>query len=164
MGFHWISSKTETRESSISGKGLFAVENIKKDELMVVFGGYVMSVGEWRALPDDVREEVIQIHENFLIGAKKTEELGDGDYVNHSCNPNTGIKGQVVLVAMRDIEKDEEITFDYATVVSGIDFKMKCNCGSKNCRKIMTSDDWKKPELQKKYKGYFSYYLEEKMI
>jgi hypothetical protein len=36
-------------------------------------------------------------------------------------------------------------------------------CGSPNCRGLITEEDWKIPELQKKYDGYFSWYLQEKI-
>ena len=69
---------------------------------------------------------------------------------------------------MRNIKKHEEITFDYATTVSrsigsDIVFEMECKCGTKNCRKKITEDDWKLRKLQKKYNGYFSQYLLEKI-
>jgi hypothetical protein len=71
-------------------------------------------------------------------------------------------------VAMRDIGKDEEITFDYAMVLSqsvgsDIVFTMECQCGSNNCRKAISEENWKMPEIQKKYRGFFSEYLLEKI-
>ena len=56
-------------------------------------------------------------------------------YANHSCNPNCGIKDKMKLVAIKSIKKDEEITFDYATLKLRI--KMQCQCGSPNCRKML---------------------------
>jgi len=90
-------------------------------------------------------------------------------YFNHSCNPNAGFKGQIFLVAMRNIRKGEQITFDYGMVLHEIknldkQYKLKCYCGSKKCRRFITFNDWKKPELQKKYFGYFQLYLQEKLI
>ena len=35
-------------------------------------------------------------------------------HLNHSCEPNLGLQGQIAFVAMRDIAADEELTFDYA--------------------------------------------------
>jgi hypothetical protein len=69
---------------------------------------------------------------------------------------------------MRDIKKDEEITFDYAMVVSesvgsSIIFEMECECGSPVCRKRITESDWMLPELQRRYNGYFSQYIQEKI-
>jgi len=64
---------------------------------------------------------------------------------------------------MRNIKPGEEITYDYAMTDSDPDDYFKCNCGAKNCRRIITGKDWKSPSLQKKYRGYFSFYIQEKI-
>jgi len=46
---------------------------------------------------------------------------------------------------------------------SDIVFEMECKCGSRNCRKQITENDWRLPELRRKYNGYFSQYLQEKI-
>jgi hypothetical protein len=66
-------------------------------------------------------------------------------------------------VAMRDIAVDEEICFDYAMSDSSDYDEFECGCGSPNCRKRISGSDWKKPELQKRYKGYFSPYLQQRI-
>ena len=38
-----------------------------------------------------------------------------------------------------------------------------CNCGSVDCRKVITGNDWKKPEVQLINNGWFAKYLEEKI-
>lgn len=43
------------------------------------------------------------------------------------------------------------------------EYQFSCLCGAKNCRKKITWHDWKNPKLQKKYQGYFQWYLEEKI-
>lgn len=97
----------------------------------------------------------------------KKSQLENAVFFNHSCDPNSGFKGQMFLVAMRNIKKGEQVTFDYAMVLSKAKnvsfYKIKCFCGSKNCRGYVTEDDWKKPELQKKYDGYFQWYLQDKI-
>ena len=40
---------------------------------------------------------------------------------------------------------------------------MKCNCGADNCRGVITGQDWKNEELQKKYHGYFAWHLQRKI-
>jgi hypothetical protein len=60
---------------------------------------------------------------------------------------------------MRDIQPGEELTFDYAMSDGSPYDEFECFCGSPNCRRKITGDDWKIPELWKKYKGYFSPYL-----
>ena len=83
-------------------------------------------------------------------------------HLNHSCDPNLGIQGQIVFVALRDIEKDEELTFDYAMTDDEV-YEMKCNCGTPHCRGIVTGKDWMRKELQKKYDGYFSWFIQKEI-
>ena len=147
---------------------MFAKENILKGERLAVFGGWIMPIDEIGELPEELAEFTMQIEERFVLGSEKSQKPEDTDFFNHSCSPNSGFSGQIFLVAMRDIGKGEEITFDYAMVVSEsvgskIVFEMDCRCGSENCRKKITENDWKKPGLRKKYGNYFSQYLKEKI-
>jgi hypothetical protein len=87
-------------------------------------------------------------------------EPEDADRVNHSCNPNAGIRGQVGLVAMRAIAPDEEICFDYAMSEANDIDDFDCRCGAPNCRGRVTIYDWQIPELQARYQGYFSEYIQ----
>ena len=162
-----LNPKLEAKHSKTHGKGIFAKEYIQKGERLAIFGGDVMHIDEISALPVECQNYPMQIEERFVLGSR-TAVIEDADLFNHSCNPNSGFKGQIFLVAMRDIKKDEEITFDYAMVVSksigsDIVFEMECKCGSSNCRKRITEEDWKIPELREKYNGYFSQYLQEKI-
>lgn len=164
-----MNPKLEIRFNAKYGKkakGVFSKECIKKNELLAIFGGYILTLKEEEKLPIEFRDHGVQIHENFVLTVKKKSEVGDG-YFNHSCNPNAGYKGQIFFVAMRNIKIREEITFDYAMVLHNAKgvrhYKLKCLCGSQNCRGYVTENDWKKQELQKKYDGYFQYFLQEKI-
>ena len=159
------SPKVEVKRSQISEKGVFAIDKIKKDELIFDFlgsKGRVYTVEERRNMPEEWYDYDIQIDNDHFFGATDFSELEDSDFINHSCSPNAGIKGSLQIVAMRDIEPGEEITFDYAMAQS-VDFELPCNCGSSNCRKLLTKNDWKIKELQKRYNGYFSSYLQDKI-
>ena len=69
------------------------------------------------------------------------------------------MSGSTVLVALRDIEPGEMITYDYATS-DGCDYdEFECACGSAMCRGKVTGYDWMLPELQLRYRGHFSPYL-----
>lgn len=83
-------------------------------------------------------------------------------FSNHSCDPNIGVQGQIVFVAMRDIQTGEELTHDWA-MTDYDDYEMACNCGAAECRKVITGRDWRIKRLQEKYKGYISCYLREKI-
>ena len=60
-------------------------------------------------------------------------ENSRGRYINHSCEPNCVVSGRSI-VTERNIEKGEELTFDYSTDVDWPGFKMTCRCGSSKCR------------------------------
>src|SRR5207302_3045352 len=81
-------------------------------------------------------------------------------YLNHSCDPNLGVRGEITFV--RDIRGGEELTHDWA-MTDDDDYSVECNCGASNCRQILTGKDWQRPEAQKKYAGYFSAYLAAKI-
>jgi len=162
--FSWMHPKLRVRLSEIHGKGVFSVGDIKRGETLAVFGGYVIKIGALKRLPKKIRDEGIQVDRDFVLGIKKMSEQEDTSFFNHSCDPNAGCKGQISLVAMRNISAGEEITFDY--VMDSYDgkwYKLKCNCGKKDCRKIICDKDWQNPRLQKKYKGYFQWYIQEKI-
>lgn len=165
--FSWMNPKLGVRETQKYGKGVFAKKDIKKGETLAIFGGYVFSASEEEKLPGNLGDYSLQISESLVIGPAYENEISDSESFNHSCNPNAGFRGQISLVAIKNIKKSEQIVFDYAMVLSKSKeakfYKMKCFCGSKNCRKYVTDNDWKIPELQKKYKSYFQFYLQEKI-
>jgi SET domain-containing protein len=164
----WIHPYLEVRSSKKHKHGVFAKKSILEGERLAIFGGDIMSIDEIDNLPEELQEYPMQIEERFVIGSRSALNPEDTDFFNHSCEPNCGFRGQIFLVAMRDIIAGEEITFDYAMVVSeslgsDIVFEMECTCGSASCRKIISENDWKKVELQTKYNGYFSQYIQEKI-
>jgi hypothetical protein len=162
-GFNWLSPKAETRHSAIEGDGTFAKSEISKGDIIAVFGGRIISFSEWASLPEEVKQRSLSIAEGLEMSPMNEEALGDGDYVNHSCEPNAGIRGQILLVAIKDIPIGGEITFDYGMVLSDPNFRMGCTCRAKRCRKTITGEDWKNPELRIRYKGYFSLYIQDKI-
>lgn len=164
----WMHPALDVRPSPKHGKGIFAKSRLNKGERLAIFGGDIMYIDEIHDLPANMQDYPMQIEERFIIGSRAASEPEDTDFFNHSCDPNAGFKGQIFLVAMRDIQPDEEITFDYAMVVSespdsSIVFEMDCSCGAANCRKRITEHDWRLPDLRQRYRGYFSQYLEEKI-
>jgi SET domain-containing protein len=165
--FFWLNSKLKVKDSPMGGKGTFAVKSIKKGEKLLIMGGFITFIKDELDLPSEFNDNGLQITEDLVISVRDKKNLGGINFVNHSCNPNAGINGQIFLVAMKNITAGEEITFDYAmTLYSSKNvpkYKMKCDCKAKNCRGVITSDDWKITELQKKYDGYFQYYLQEKI-
>jgi uncharacterized protein len=160
----YLSPKTEVRDSKIHGRGLFAREKIHRDEIICIKGGSIFDRATLDAMPEWFRAAEISVADGLFIGPLSQDDRdGSMIYSNHSCDPNIGVQGQIVFVAMRDIQPDEELTHDWATTDDD-EYELQCNCGASNCRKVITGTDWRKPELQKKYAGYFSWYLERKIL
>jgi SET domain-containing protein len=166
QGHSWLSPKLEVRSSPTHERGVFAREAIAAGERVAILGGEVMLIDEINHLPEHLQGYTMQIEERFVLGSHTIND--DTDFFNHSCEPNLGFKGQIFLVAMRSIVADEEVTFDYAMVVSesvgsDIVFEMPCRCDSPRCRGVITEHDWKRADLRERYLGYFSEYLREKI-
>ncbi len=168
--FSWMNPKLVIGTTPKYGKGIYARSNISKNETLIVMGGYIFDIEAENNLNDFNKDKPIEISEDFSF-CPRTEsdmDLMPQHYINHSCNPNSGFHGSNFIVAMRDIASGEEILYDYAMIISSNSnstdyFRMNCLCGEANCRKIIDEEGWKDPALQEKYKGYFQWYLEEKI-
>lgn len=159
----YCSNKVVVRDTGLKGSGLFSIDKIKKGETILIWQGWVMSKSDLLKEKKRYLRDAIQIGEDFFVGCKSDKDLEKSDYINHSCDPNAGFCGDLTIVAMRDIDKGEEITFDYAMCDNLNELKMNCKCGSNVCRGIISGRDWKILSLQKKYKGYFSSYIARKI-
>lgn len=153
----WISSRLERRIRTQGDFGIFANSIIKSGDVLTVMTGAICNSRQLFEFSEVWRSRAIQIEDDLFQISVRLDE--PADYVNHSCEPNAGIRGQIITVAMRDIEADEEITIDYA-MIDGKGFdEFDCQCGSKKCRKKISGQDWMNPELWRRYEGYFSDYL-----
>jgi SET domain-containing protein len=149
--------------SAIHGEGLFAVDHIRIGEIVCVKGGYIFGRDRLEDATERLGPAEIQIADDLLIGPLHEDERGGGMiFSNHSCDPNIGVQGQIVFVAMRDIQPGEELTHDWATTDDDT-YEMECRCNASNCRKIITGQDWRKKGLQQKYQGFISWYLQRKI-
>lgn len=160
----YLNPKVHVADSR-NGKGVFAIQHVSKGEVIADYmNGTGRYIGEKEAarLYDQGKDYFLQVDEGRYFAAVTDDEVENADFINHSCNPNCGLSGPLTIVAMRDIVPGEEITFDYAMSESS-KYEMKCNCGSDDCRKLITGEDWKIPELQKKYSGFFTPYLKKKI-
>jgi hypothetical protein len=159
----WFSPKTEKRASAIQGRGLFARDAISAGEIVAVKGGAIMDTASFALVRDQVSPAEIQIENDLFIAPRSAAEVEANILcLNHSCNPNVGVRGQITFVAMRDIPEDAELTIDYAMIDGDPADRMECSCGAAECRKLITGADWRRPEIQKRYAGYFSRYLQDR--
>ena len=108
----FLCGRAEARAAGAKGHGVFAIAPIPAGTTVAAFGGWICDGAELGTLTEERRTHSIQIDDDlYMVGPDEQEEA---DYFNHSCAPNTGVVGNILLVAMRDIAAGEEICFDYA--------------------------------------------------
>ena len=82
-----------------------------------------------------------------------------GCYVNHSCDPNCGIRNSTTLVAMRPIHPGEEITFDYAMTEQQLSMPFECVCETPTCRGRIGGYVELPSAIRERYTGFIADYL-----
>jgi hypothetical protein len=139
-----------------SRPGLFATEEFQPGEIVCAKGGYIFNRATLGGISPAPGPVEIQIANDLFIGPRHAEEREGGMISsNHSCDPNIGVQGQIVFVALRQIAVGEELTHDWATT-DDEDYSMPCRCGAAPCRGVITGRDWQKKDLQRKYRGKIS--------
>ena len=123
--------------SKINNKGLFAKSNIKKGTKIINYIGKIITKKETEQNPKFDNDKAI-----YLFNLNKKYDL-DGDFkyniarlINHSCDPNCEVDGvglKLWIYAVKDIKKNEELTYDYGFSFDK-DYKdFPCRCGAKKC-------------------------------
>jgi hypothetical protein len=132
---------------------------IEAREIVAIWRGYEITEDAARKLDRSERDQLLQVGlGRFLVNG---DELCVVDFINHSCDPNCGFLDTTTLVAMRRIDAGESITFDYAMSDSNSFISFDCKCGSAHCRKRLDRDDWRSPELQLRYAGWFAPHIDQ---
>lgn len=154
--------KFYVKSSKVQGKGCFASRDIKKGEHICFLKGKKIHFEKVKKMYDSGEERVgdpLQVTDTYYLNLEKPYV-----YFNHSCSPNATIIKKNKLIAIKNINKGEEIYFDYSLTVNDvdwgpeyIDWDMPCRCKSPNCRKVV------RPfyKLSKKIKNY---YLKNKWV
>lgn len=161
----WITPKAaKGGASAIQGRGVHAVEAIAAGEVVAVKGGHIVDGSAVASLPGAIWNSAFQIAPDCFLAALTQDEY-DGVMmrVNHSCEPNVGMGGNVVLVSMRDLAAGEELTIDYALFLGDPGFAMECRCGAASCRGVVKGTDWMRAELRQRYRGWFSWWLQQEI-
>ena len=125
------------KSSNIDNRGLFASKNIRKGTKIIYYTGKIITKKQTENNPKFDNDKAI-----YLFNLNNRYDL-DGDFtyntarlINHSCDPNCEVEGKGLklwISSIKDINKNEELTYDYGF---GFDENYKdfpCKCGSKNC-------------------------------
>ncbi|HAI74299.1 MAG TPA: hypothetical protein DCS28_02790 [Candidatus Moranbacteria bacterium] len=140
-------------DSKIHGRGVFASEDIQKGKTVFILKG---------------KRSVLRLKTDILstpnmVGLEKNIWIDPEfpiNYLNHSCNPNLGMRGKVLFVAIRNIKKGEEFNFDYS-ISEDSEWEMRCYCGHANCRKIICGIKSLPESIYRKYLPYIPRYFQK---
>ena len=146
----------KVKKSKIDNKGLYAAKSIKKDTKIIEYKGKIITVKETETNPKFDNDKAI-----YLFNLNKKYDL-DGDFkyntarlINHSCDPNCEVDGvglKLWIYAIKDIKKNEELTYDYGFSFDK-DYKdFPCRCGAKNCVGFIVNSQsrWRIKKLRKR--------------
>ena len=157
MDYNWLSPSAEARPVGDNGWGIFARETIPAGTTVAAFGGWSLRGRTLATLHDGPAEPLHPGRRRPLPRADESPSPATCSTTRAS--RRAGSSARSLLVALRDIEVGEELTFDYATC-DGTDYdEFVCACGEPTCRGTVTGRDWLLPELQERYAGWFSPYL-----
>lgn len=145
-------TRLAVRKTGGKGNGVFAVSPIAKGTRLLDFKGPMV---EAKDVPFPLRPEedqFLQIGPGLFLGP--TNDIDNT--VNHSCRPNTAVGFdyyRAFLVALRDIEPGEELTFDYSVTStdSTLIWSMECRCGDSECRGLISGFQTLPSAVQAKY-------------
>lgn len=142
--------------SVIAGSGIFTKKDIRKGEYVCRIKGKKFHWVYNEKTDRKLGANWFGLGKNIWI-----DPIFPLSHINHSCDPNIGIKGKIMFYALKDIKAGEELTFDYSTSDEEIEWQMKCNCGSKKCRKYMTAIQLLPFNIYKQYLPYIPTYFQK---
>jgi hypothetical protein len=121
-------------KSKIAGKGLHVKTKVKKGQRV----GYVHGpIVVFRKFNPQISKKMIN-----WIGVGRFSWIDTSNspfrYINHSCDPNVAIVGKRTVIAIKNIEANDEITMDYSLTEAEPGWQITCDCKSSECRKIIT--------------------------
>lgn len=158
----YLTDKCEVQNRDVTGgKAVYARDALEAGELIAVWSGRIVGADELDELPPEIRRHTVQVEERLYLASLSPDE--PPDFINHSCEPNAGLDGQVAIVALHRIQSGEEVTIDYAMCDGSSYDEFECECGSTLCRGRVTGEDWRNPTLWERYAGHFSPYLERRI-
>lgn len=140
-----VNPETVIVNDSKFGKGIFTTINLPQKSVLFKITGTPLTFRQTLALGND---------ECYCL------QTGIDKYIipdppfhlsNHSCQPNCGITRNMEFITLQDINRGEELFWDYSTSMLERHWEMQCDCGSSVCRHIIKDFDLLPVNIKEKY-------------
>ncbi|HEU5000094.1 MAG TPA: SET domain-containing protein-lysine N-methyltransferase [Lapillicoccus sp.] len=154
----WLHPSVEVRPSAIAGRGLFATADLPARTIVSRLGGRLVSTAELARVMAGADPYV----DTIVVGADRHLLVSPGEtrFGNHSCDPNLGWVDEYTLATMVDVPAGQELVSDYAMSTADPDYVLRCHCPSYRCRQMVEGSDWRIPQLQARYQGWWVPYVQ----
>jgi uncharacterized protein len=137
-----------TRKSGVHGNGMFAVAPVAEGQHLIEYIGQRIDWKEaLRRHPHDPAQPNHTFYFSLEGGDCLDANVGGNDsrWINHSCAPNCEadeLHGRVFIKALRNIEKGEELFYNYGLIIDEpytkkLKAEYACWCGAPKCRGTM---------------------------
>lgn len=140
--------RLQVRKSGIHGKGVYVIRPVREGDMVIEYKGKIIT---WKRAqrnhPHDPNQPnhtfYFHLDDGHVIDAKNGGNFAR--WINHSCDPNLEANQEgyrVFLIALRDIEIGEELSYDYSLMIEGrktqkLKKEYACLCGVSACRGTM---------------------------
>ena len=137
------STLLEVRDSPIHGRGVYATQFIPEETRIIEYTGKRMKWEDAPNDPDNPHTFNFGLDNGLVINPEI--DGNEARWANHSCDPNCEAieeDDRIFIYAIRDIERGEELFYDYAMeidepITEESKKEFACHCGSSNCRGTM---------------------------
>jgi len=150
------------------GIGLFAMRDLEKGMMFAKWElmneNLFFSWDDFEKIDEESKETVLDFcaeAENGFYAPDDINYISLPWHMNHCCDGNVGFNENGDFITIKDVKKGEELFYDYGLVMSNPKYRLDCRCQSENCRKVITGDDWKNIDFQKKNYQYMSPEIKE---
>ena len=141
--------RIQVRKSGVHGKGVFALQPIKRGARIIEYVGEIITWPEaLRRHPHDPLQPNHTFY--FHVDEKRVIDANQGGnasrWINHACSPNCkadqGDDGRVHIRALKRLKAGDELFYDYGLIIDErytpkLKKEYECRCGHASCRGTM---------------------------
>jgi uncharacterized protein len=155
----WLHPAVDVGPSPVAGRGLFTTVDLPRGTVVSRLGGRLVGTATLHAMIEAGEGYV----DSVVVGEDRHLVLAPGNlnrFGNHACDPDLGWVDEYTLATRADVAAGAELFTDYAMSTVDDAWYMRCHCPSYRCRQMVEGGDWRIPQLQQRYAGWWAPYVQ----